>query len=101
MTHQDPRISSMFRRDCAAAIFAVVVVWMIYAFTFLMMRPVFDASDLTLTMAILGGGVLFLNTAAIVAMIQHYSEDRSAIYGIDIYYLDQLRRMRGNKGGAQ
>ncbi|KAB1070745.1 hypothetical protein [Methylobacterium planeticum] len=101
MSHQDPRISAMFRRDCAAAIFAVVVVWLIYAFTFWTMRHVFDAANLTIPMALLGVSVLFLNTAAIVAMIRHYGEDRAAIYGIDIYYLDQLRRMRQDKGAVK
>ena len=100
MSHQDPRVASMFRRDCAAAIFAVLVVWLIYAFTFWTMKQAFDVTNLTVPMAILGGSVLFLNTAAIVAMIRHYSEDRSAIYGIDIYYLDRIRELRQNKEAA-
>jgi hypothetical protein len=41
-----------------------------------------------------GACVVLLNTAAIAAMIRHYREDRDAIYGTDLYYLDRLREMR-------
>lgn len=98
MPHEDPRVASMFRRDCASALFAVVVVWAIYAFTFLTMRPFLDEAGLTVPVAVVGAIVLFLNTAAIVAMIRHYDEDRAAIYGIDIHYLDALRAVRAGKG---
>jgi hypothetical protein len=33
--------------------------------------------------------VLIFNTAAIFAMMKHYEEDKDAIYGLDIFYLDQ------------
>ncbi|WP_336490413.1 hypothetical protein [Methylobacterium nigriterrae] len=99
MAHQDPRVASMFRRDCAAAVCAVLLVWLIYAFTFWTMKPAFDAAGLTGPMVGLGACVLFLNTAAIVAMIRHYGEDRAAIYGTDIYYLDRLRAARRSQGG--
>lgn len=94
MADQDPRVGSMFRRDCVAAGCAVLLVWLIYAFTFWMMRQAFEASGVLEMMIGLGACVLFLNTAAIVAMIRHYSEDRTAIYGTDIYYLDCLRAAR-------
>jgi tRNA A37 threonylcarbamoyladenosine biosynthesis protein TsaE len=45
--------------------------------------------------------VLFLNTASTFAMIRHYSEDKSAIYGTDIYYLDQIRKARQHKGATE
>ncbi len=89
----------MFRRDSIAAIGAVVTVWLIYAFTFWMMRPAFAASGLTGIMIGLGACVLFLNTAAVLAMIRHYGEDRAAIYGTDLYYLDRLRQSRREQGG--
>lgn len=98
---QDPRISAMFRRDGAAAIFAVVAVWLIYGFTFWSMWNAFDGAHLLIPMAILGAIVLFLNTASTFAMIRHYSEDKAAIYGTDIYYLDQIRTARQHKGATE
>lgn len=99
--NQDPRISSMFQRDSAAAFFAVVVVWLIYAFTFWSMWLAFDGVRLLIPMAILGAIVLFLNTASTFAMIRHYSEDKAAIYGTDIYYLDQIKKARRRKGATE
>lgn len=99
MKHQDPRILSMFRRDRAAATFAVFAVWAIYAFTFWSMWRTFDASGLLISMGVLAAAVLFLNTASTYAMIRHYHEDMPAIYGTDIYYLDQVREAKANKGG--
>ncbi|AWN40200.1 hypothetical protein U8607_17410 [Methylobacterium durans] len=98
MSHQDPRVGRMFRRDCMAAVGAVAAVWLIYGFTFWMMRPAFAASDITGLMIGLGVCVVFLNTAAVLAMVRHYGEDRAAIYGTDIYYLDRLRQARREQG---
>lgn len=91
---QDVRVAAMFGRDRAAAIFAVGMVWFVYAFTFWTMRQACDTCGITYL--VLGGGacVVLLNTAAIAAMIRHYREDRDAIYGTDLYYLDRLREMR-------
>lgn len=100
MQHQDPRIASMFKRDCASAAFAVLAVWLIYAFTFWTMWQVFEAAHLLVPMAILGAIVLFLNTASTVAMIRHYNHDKAAIYGTDIYYLDQIRAVRQAKNAS-
>lgn len=38
-----------------------------------------------------GAVVLLFNTAAIVAMLRHYREDRDFIYGLDIKFLDEAR----------
>ena len=93
--HQDPRIDAMFRRDCAAAGFAVIVVWLVYGFTFWMMSRAFSENHIWPLMAGLGLVVVLLNSAAVLAMVRHYSEDRAAIYGTDIYYLDRARRAKG------
>ena len=50
---------------------------------------------------LLGAIVLFLNTASTVTMIRHYSEDKAAIYGTDIYYLDQIHNARQRKGATE
>jgi hypothetical protein len=38
-----------------------------------------------------GGAILVLNTAAIMAMLHHYREDRDFMYGLDIKFLDEAR----------
>ena len=48
-----------------------------------------NASDL------IGGAVILLfNTAAIMAMLRHYREDRDFMYGLDIQFLDAARAAR-------
>ena len=42
-----------------------------------------------------GAIVLVYNTAAILAMLRHYREDRDFMYGLDIKFLDEAR----GKGG--
>ena len=41
------------------------------------------------------GGFLIFNTAAILAMLRHYREDRDFMYGLDIKFLDEARAARG------
>lgn len=42
-----------------------------------------------------GGLVLLFNTAAIIAMLRHYREDRDFMYGLDIKFLDAARAAKG------
>jgi hypothetical protein len=52
-------------------------------------------SDAARTVLMLGGAVvLVFNTAAILAMLAHYREDRDFIYGLDVKFLDALRNGR-------
>jgi hypothetical protein len=39
--------------------------------------------------------VLVFNTAAIMAMLHHYREDRDFMYGLDIKFLDEARAAKG------
>ncbi|MFC7054378.1 hypothetical protein ACFQI3_16930 [Hansschlegelia quercus] len=77
-----------------AATVAVVAVWATYAFVFWRMRGQFDHSGVMLLMLVAAGLVLLLNTAAVVALIKHYREDKAAIYGTDLYYLDRIAAER-------
>ena len=38
--------------------------------------------------------VLLFNSAAIIAMLRHYVEDREFIYGLDLKHLDEMRARR-------
>jgi hypothetical protein len=45
---------------------------------------------------LIGGAiVLIYNTAAILAMLRHYREDRDFMYGLDIKFLDEARGKKG------
>ena len=45
--------------------------------------------------AFIGAVVLLFNSAAIMAMLRHYREDRDFMYGLDIKFLDEARAARG------
>lgn len=89
----DPRIGSMFNSDCLWASGLLLALWLLYAFVFYEVWPSTGDSNVSLALAISGGLVLLFNTASIVAMIRHYAEDKSHIYGLDLYYLDIMRRV--------
>lgn len=90
MSSHESRVDAMYGRDKFAAYISVVTVWAVYLFVFWRMSGHISASGLTWLMLALGALVLFLNTAAVVALIRHYREDKAAIYGTDIYYLDRI-----------
>ena len=47
-------------------------------------------------MLLIGGAIiLILNTAALMAMLRHYREDRDFMYGLDIKFLDAARAQKG------
>ena len=41
--------------------------------------------------------MLLFNSASIVAMIKHYSDDKEHIYGLDLHYLDIMQRAKRTK----
>jgi uncharacterized membrane protein YphA (DoxX/SURF4 family) len=85
----------MFSGDRLWAFGAVLVLWATYAFVFwrLSMDP--GADGVLQALAIAGGLVLLFNTASIVAMISHYAHDKDHIYGLDIHYLDEMKKPKG------
>lgn len=91
----DARIDRMFASDRIWAIGATYVLWCVYAFTFWQLSMSQSDSDVLQALAFAGGLVLLFNTASIVTMIIHYSRDKEHIYGLDIYYLDEMKRAQG------
>lgn len=84
----------MFSGDRVWAFGAVLVLWSIYGFVFYKLLANPSADGVLLALAIAGGFVLLFNTASIVAMITHYAHDKEHIYGLDIYYLDEMMRAK-------
>lgn len=84
----------MFAGDRLWAFGAVLVLWCIYGFTFWQVVVSQNEAGVLQALAIAGGLVLLFNTASILAMIVHYSHDKEHIYGLDIHYLDEMKRAK-------
>lgn len=84
----DPRIASKFAGDRMWSLTAIIVLWLLYAFVFYEVKDYAGSSEVLWALAISGGLVILFNTAAILAMLFHLSEEREEIYGLDLHYLD-------------
>lgn len=94
MVDLNQRIEAMHKRDMLVAWAFVIGLWfavIFVAFATWNLAPNGQAR----TLLLIGGAiVLVLNTAAILAMLRHYREDRDFMYGIDIKFLDEARGRR-------
>lgn len=97
MSDQTRRIETMHRRDVTVAWAFVLGLW--FAVIFVALGTWDLAPNGTARILLLAGGavVLLFNTAAIVAMLRHYREDRDFMYGLDIRFLDAARAQRGSR----
>lgn len=84
----------MHRNDVRVATAFVLGLW--FAIIFVAIATWNLAPDRTArTMLLCAGAVILLfNTAAILAMLRHYREDRDFMYGLDIKFLDAARAAR-------
>lgn len=82
----------MFKTDRLWAFGAVIVLWATYFFVFWEVYQSAHNDNVITALAIAGSLVLLFNSAAILAMINHYSNDKDSIYGLDIGYLDAMKK---------
>ena len=85
------RIERMFAGDRLFAWAFVVVLWAVVLFVFVQIYAIIGGGPIATVLIIAGALVLLFNTAAIAAMIRHYSHEKSFIYGLDIRHLDEMR----------
>ena len=85
----------MFSGDRTWAFVAVIVLWTLYGFVFWRLTQTAPAEGVLQALAVAGGLVLLFNSASIIAMIKHYAEDKEHIYGLDIHYLDEMKKSKG------
>lgn len=81
----------MHRRDTRVAWAFVLGLWFSIIFVALAtwdLAPEGAARGLLLAA---GAVILVFNTAAILAMLRHYRQDRDFIYGLDIQFLDAAK----------
>ena len=95
MSDLNARIAVMHKRDVLVA--WAFVIGLLFANIFVAMATWSLApSGPARVMLLIGGAViLILNTAAIMAMLRHYREDRDFMYGLDIKFLDAARAQKG------
>ncbi|APG94743.1 hypothetical protein [Sinorhizobium americanum] len=86
------RIDAMHRRDRICLSAFVVVLWCTLLFALFSVWPYISTPAIGIILTVACGLVLLFNTAAIVAMLRHYEEDKHFIYGLDLKHLDEMRR---------
>ena len=91
----DERITRMHGLDRLGAMAFVAALWIVMIFVLATIWPFIQSPTILAILVIAGSLVVTFNTAAIVALLRHYSEDKEFIYGIDLKHLDEMRRRRG------
>jgi hypothetical protein len=91
MSDLDHRIGAMHRRDVRVAWAFVLGLWFAIIFVALATWDLAPAGAARTLLLVAGAVILVFNTAAIMAMLRHYREDRDFMYGLDIQFLDQAR----------
>lgn len=88
MSEMSERIDQMHRRDIIVAWAFVGGLWFALGFVAIATWPLAPSAAARIVLLIGGAAVLVFNTAAIMAMLRHYREDRDFMYGLDIKFLD-------------
>lgn len=91
MSDLNDRIQAMHKRDVSVAWAFVIGLWLAVIFVAIATWPLAPSTGARAMLLIGGFSVLVLNTAAIMAMLHHYREDRDFMYGLDIKFLDEAR----------
>ncbi|URK89094.1 hypothetical protein LP421_31870 (plasmid) [Rhizobium sp. RCAM05350] len=92
--HLATRIDRMHSHDKAGLIIFITVLWCTMVFALVTIWPYISVPAIRIILTTACGLVLVFNTAAIVAMLRHYREDKHFIYGLDLKHLDEMRRRR-------
>jgi len=91
---EDPRIEVMYRRDRAWSYVAIIILWLILLFVFFKILPDTGSPGVTIALMIAGGLVLLFNTTSIAALLRHYHEDKQHLYGLDLHYIDEMKKAK-------
>jgi hypothetical protein len=94
MSDMQQRIESLYRSDLRGCALLIICLWATILFVLLMTWPYIPNSGIRAVVAIAAGAVLIFNTAAILAMVNHYKDDKDFIYGLDIKNADAFRNRK-------
>jgi Flp pilus assembly protein TadB len=92
--HFKRRIDKMHSGDRAGLVAFILVLWCTMCFALFAIWPFIAVPAIRIILVVFGGLVLVFNTAAVVAMLRHYHEDKHFIYGLDLKHLDAMRERR-------
>ena len=91
MSDMKQRIEALYRSDVRGSVLLIVALWVTVLFVLIMTWPYIPDRGIKIVVAVAAGAVLVFNTAAIVAMVNHYKDDKEFIYGLDIKHADLMR----------
>ena len=89
------RIEAMHKRDVLVAWAFVLALWLVIVLAAYATWTIAPNGTVRLLLLVGGATILLFNTAANLAMLKHYREDRDFMYGLDIRFLDAARARKG------
>lgn len=95
MSDLDQRIEAMYRNDVRGAWALVALLWIVVLFVLGMSWPYIPDAGVRIVSLIGAVAILVFNTAAVMAMLSHYAEDKHYIYALDIKLLDAAKNNQG------
>ncbi len=95
MPNVTQRIEAMHKRDVLVAWAFVLALWLVIVLAAYATWTIAPNGTVRLLLLVGGATILLFNTAAILAMLKHYREDRDFMYGLDIRFLDAARARKG------
>jgi hypothetical protein len=84
----------MHRSDTRVAWAFVIGLWFAIIFVAIATWNLAPNGTARIMLLCAGAVILVFNTAAIMAMLRHYREDRDFMYGLDIKFLDAAKAAR-------
>lgn len=94
MSELDDRIEAMYRGDKRAAWVLIIALWVALLSVLLLSWPHIPDATVRMVCAVGAAAVLIFNTASMIAMLNHYAEDKKFIYELDILGLDEMKKKR-------
>jgi hypothetical protein len=95
MSDLNQRIEAMYQSDKRNAYILLALLWIVVLFVIIMSWPLIPDSGVRIVSLIGAAAVLIFNTAAVMAMLKHYDDDKHFIYGLDIKMLDAAKDNSG------
>ena len=95
MADLNQRIEALYQSDKRNAYILIALLWIVVLFVIVMSWPYIPDSGVRIVSLIGAEAVLIFNTAAVMAMLKHYDEDKAFIYGMDIKMLDAAKDNQG------
>ena len=95
MADLNQRIEALYQSDKRNAYILIALLWIVVLFVVIMSWPYIPDSGVRIVSLIGAAAVLIFNTAAVMAMLKHYDEDKHFIYGMDIKMLDAANSDKG------